>query len=98
MGIGKSLVCKYYILRGRSTNSGHPRSWKLQGSSDASNWKDLDTQTNNSTIVNNTWFGAAVTGTTAFRYFRILQTGASSKNENYLSFGEWEFYGELITS
>lgn len=90
------LICKYYSLKGRDAAADHLRSWRLQASNDNNSWLDLDTQTNNATINQNTWFSTGVNSTTAYKYFRVLQTAANNGGTNIMSLGEWEFYGEFI--
>lgn len=94
-GLQKKLTCNYYSLRGRNFSSNHPRNWKLQGSNDDTSWIDLDTQTNNSSINQNTWLSLPVTTAQEYRYLRIYFTGVSSSNDNVQTMGEWEFYGTL---
>lgn len=87
-----------YCYKGREEfNEHHPRSWKFQGSNNATTWIDLDIQTGNLTINKNTWFTKEVTPqVVGYRYFRFLQTGTNSSGELYLTGGEIELYGTLI--
>lgn len=98
LGAKNTLSCNLYSLRGRNVDDGNLRSWKFQGSVNASSWTDLDVQSNNSTLNLNTWFSKPILASNPYRYFRIISTGSNSTSTNYLSLGEWEFYGTLSTS
>jgi E3 ubiquitin-protein ligase HECTD1 len=97
LGEKNKLICNYYSIRGNNYNGFLPRSWKIQASSDNSIWVDLDTQADNSSINQNVFFSKAVASSTAYRYFRMLQTGLNSSGNNILALGEFEFYGTLQT-
>ncbi|MBG1240984.1 discoidin domain-containing protein [Nostoc sp. NZL] len=93
---GKSLKCNYYSIKTRSSSSGyHPRSWKLQGSNDNSNWVDLDSQVNNTTLTaNSQWLSIPVANSSvAYTNFRIYMTGNNSSGFGHLVLGEVELYG-----
>jgi hypothetical protein len=92
----RTLIPTYYSIRGRTFNASHLRNWKFQASNDDSAWTDLDTKVSNTTITADGWGSFPVTGiTTAYRYFRILQTGLNSFGDNVLTMGEFEIYGTL---
>lgn len=90
------LKCKHYSLRGRDFDSYHLRSWKVLVGNDLSSLVNIDTQSNNSIINQNTWFSKAVASPDFYRYIKIEQTGVNSSGDNLMSLGEWEFYGEFI--
>ena len=96
--LGKALRCSHYSLRGRTFDSNHLRNWALQGSNDDINWTSLDVQNNNIAIGVNTWFDKdlTLTNSTSYRYFRVLNTGLTSSNDNLATLGEIELYGILI--
>ncbi|MEH1849285.1 MAG: discoidin domain-containing protein [Nostoc sp.] len=89
------LTCNYYSIKSRSNDSGHyPRTWKLQGSNDSISWTDVDTQTNNETLVNaSQWLSIPVTSTVGYSSFRLIQVGANSSGYGYLCLDEVELYG-----
>jgi len=99
LGAGRSLKVNYYVLCGVLTNGGtFPRSWKLQGSNDGTNWTDLDTQTNNTSIAAAQQSASvAVSGQTIYyRYLRtLLSNSGSSQGDNLLLSSDFEFYGVL---
>lgn len=98
LGITNKLIVSYYSLRGRTDvyNDNHLRNWKLQGSNDTTTWVDINTQIDNTIINGGNWVSIPTANeTVGYRYLRILQTGLSSSNANYLSLGEFEFYGTL---
>ena len=96
LGVDKLFKPNYYSIRGRGdANTNHPRNWKLQGSADAANWVDLDTQTNNTTIGQGTYFTGSCTAIESYRYLSILQTGVNSSGTDFLVFGEVDFWGQV---
>lgn len=96
LGAKNSLVCSYYSLRGNKYSPGFPRNWKFQGSKDFAGWVDLDTQNNNTLITANNWFSGTTSGSTGYRYFRVVQTGANAFGDNVLALSELELYGTLV--
>ncbi|MEH1956818.1 discoidin domain-containing protein [Nostoc sp.] len=100
-GLGSAkLKCNYYSIKSRADSADYyPRNWKLQGSNDDTTWADLDTQSNNSSLVSNSqWLSIPVTSDVAYSYFRILGTGLNSAGYDHLVLGEVELYGEYIPS
>lgn len=107
LGSGRSLVVDTYSMQNRTATGEFIRNWKLQGSNDpvsnsignlaAATWTDLDTHIADSTINAGDAWGTFVLGSTpaAYRWFRILQTGANSGSDNYLTIAELELYGTL---
>ena len=92
-----SLVISAYTIRGNTGGrDNYLRSWRLEASNDNQNWEVLDLQTNNTTINESTFYYKAIANqSTAYRYFRIIQTGGNSASFNYLYVSELEFYGRL---
>ena len=88
------LKCNYYSLRNRNASDYYLRSWKLQGSNDNATWVDLDTQTNNTTLNSpSQWLSIPINSTTAFSFFRLLETGVDSMGYHFICLGEIELYG-----
>jgi hypothetical protein len=87
-----------YSLRTRGdSDTGHPRSWVLEGSNDGSAWATLDTRTNDTQLTGlNKWVTYTCTATGNYEFLRIRQTAANSAALNYLAVGEIEFYGDLV--
>lgn len=84
----------------RSGGGLNPRNFKVQESADGSSWTDLLTVTAGPT--NGNWWSSAISGSTAKRFIRILQTGANSgpsdngsSPTNHLVLGEVEMWGTL---
>ena len=91
------LQINYYSIRARSRYAQINKNWKIQGSNDTVNWTDLDSQVDN-LLTNNQWFSKAIQNqVSAYRYFRILQNGLNSTNDNVLTLGELELYGTLCS-
>ncbi len=89
LGVGKSLIPNKASFRAW-TGSGlfYDSPLDLQGSNDGGTWTALVTgQTTAGT--SNAWTSFTVTGSTAYRYFRLIRTGVT----NYFSIGEFELYG-----
>lgn len=98
LGGFRTLSCNGYSIRNYSMNGDWLRSWKLQGSNDNNTWVDLDIRINDTTFnAPNVWatYTPNQNVATAFRWFRILNTGLTSSGSNYLCLGEWEMYGAL---
>lgn len=92
----KSLILSAYSIRARNVNDRNLISWKIQGSNNNQNWIDIDTQQNNPLNASQ-WFSKIITGQdTAFKAFRILQTGINTNGDYILCVGELELYGKLI--
>jgi hypothetical protein len=93
----KKLIVNRFSLKARQDINDHnPRNLKLQGSQDNINWIDLYSLAGN--VLNNaSWHSPQVVSqSTAYRYFRLLQTGQNSANLYYFVLAEWELYGKLI--
>lgn len=106
LGAGRELVPSKYTLQKRNLGpSNDARSWKFQGTNtvasmsvanlQAATWVDLDVQTNNTTLdADSSWVAINVSGvSTAYRYFRFIQTGLNSNSGNYFTISEVELYG-----
>ena len=107
--IGKNylLFPTHYSLRhGKKEGDSILRGWKLQGSIDEKDWKDIKTCQRKSDLNDQPNFTAPipyVTGTWpvegeggAFRYLRILQTGRNSSGKYRIYLSRIEFYGVLV--
>ena len=97
LGINNKLKPNYYSLRGADRANLHLRFWKFQVTNDDTftNWTILDTQTNNTSINQNSWFSGSVVANEGYRYLEIEQLGQPSGGTNIMTLGEWEFYGSL---
>lgn len=97
LGAGQALQPTYYTIRHLDSPDYILRNWKLRGSNNNTDWTDLDTRTNATTISGAlAWGGFPVTGApAAYRYLQIQLTGADSSSTYYLSIAEIEFYGTL---
>lgn len=96
LGVGNYLKCNGYSLRGADRGNLHLRSWIFRGVTDNENLISLDTQTNNTTINQNSWFYKPVSAPAGYRYFEVEQTGQPTGGTNIMTLGEFEFYGEFI--
>lgn len=107
IGSGRTLVVTSYVLRNYAGGNREPRTWKLQGSNNvqsgsivdvnAASWTDLDVRSSDTTITG-AGFGTFITNqgvATAFRHFRLIQTGVDALGGNYLCVSEIDFYGEI---
>jgi len=91
----RTLVCNYYTVRARNTGGGggnHPTAFTFQGSNDATTWVDLDVRTG-LTYTAATFYSYPVSGSTAYRYFRLIQTALNSSGNNRFALSEFEIYG-----
>lgn len=99
LGHTRKLLLNYYTLRhGGNSAQDFLQNWALQASDDGgSSWivlqRHRETKELKDPFASHSW---PVTGCSKpYRYFRILQTGRSSSNRNYLSLANIELYGEL---
>lgn len=113
LGAGTSIRLTNYTLQNGLYDAGHlMRNWKLQGSLNAGllpfdltnipsmTWVDLDTRVNDTTLTSVAqWvnFIPSVTST-AYRFFRLLSTGASANGQQYFQLGQIELYGETTVT
>ena len=92
----RTLVCNYYTVRARNDAGDgsieHPTAFTFQGSNDATAWVDLDVRTG-LTYVAATFHSYPVSGSTAYRYFRLIQTALNSSGNNRFALSEFEIYG-----
>ncbi len=92
---GTRLVCPTrFGMIGRATDGYHPRNWKLQGSNDDTNWDDLLTVVNDGPG-DGTWYSAAISTSTYYRFIRVYETGVNSHGDWYLVIGEVEIWGTM---
>lgn len=87
----------YYSIRARNYNANNPQSWNLLGSVDTTSWDVLDTVTNNP-LSQNQWCSRPVSTNKSYYYFRIVQTGLSTSGDNIFCVGEFEIYGNVLSS
>lgn len=103
--IGEShlLFPTHYSLRhGKKEGDSILRGWKLQGSIDGEDWKDIKTCQRKSDLnftvpipyVTGTWEVEGKGG--AFRYLRIFQTSRNSSGKYGIYLSRIEFYGVLL--
>ena len=103
LGAGTTLDVSHYAIRNRPDYEGHHlRNWVLEGTNDATaitnpagaTWIVLMTHTAETAMTAGVWRNWAVTPGTAYRHLRIRNTGTDSTGNNYMTYGEIEFYGE----
>ena len=94
-----TLYLTHYSLR---QAKGRPviRNWRLQGSLDGRNWETLRDHVDDRRLGNGPAYRSAtweVDGKmSAFRYFKIMQTGKNSEGKFSLFLAGMELYGVLI--
>ena len=98
---GKRVIPIGYILSTSSHGMGGThllRWWRLEGSLDNTTWTTLREHNNDTTLAQATPTGywAVDAATSAYSYFRILQTGKNSSNSDPLMASSFEIYGELL--
>ena len=74
------------------------RNWRLEGSNDGSSWTTLREHSNDTALSEDAWSVAhwpLPDVATAYRHFRIYQTGANSTGTNHLTCTGIELYGLL---
>jgi hypothetical protein len=96
LGESRTLQPNYYCLRNDKHGSHALRNWRLEGSHDGCSWVALRTHESDNSLATTSMSTAAwpLEGVTqAFRHFRILQTGKSAYNRDYLMCAGIELYG-----
>ena len=101
LGAGRSLVVDHYCWRNSFPGDGNHtlRTWRLEGSNDGRTWTTLKTHNNDQSLKKEAGSVAhwAVDGvSTAYRHFRVIQTGKNAFNHDYLVTQGMELYGELL--
>ena len=101
LGENYLLFPTHYSLRhGKKEGDSVLRQWKLQGSIDGRDWKDIGTHRRKGDFAEpfpyptDTWSVEGEVG--AFRYLQIVQTGRHSSNGYGMYLSGMEFYGILL--
>ena len=97
LGVHRAVVPTYYTLRhGGQYPTDFPRTWDLQGTTDGKDWTVLKKHTSDKSFreafQSCSW---EINASKAYRKFRVLQTGHSSRGRNFLLLSGIELYGEL---
>lgn len=77
----------------------HPKSWKLLGSNDQTNWVDIDEKNDSDALKDKSvvgYFECSKASLKYFKYIRFVQT-EEWKNQNELDLGRFELYGNIFT-
>jgi hypothetical protein len=85
-----------YTLKSDGQGAHHLVQWKLEGSMDEREWKQIDNQNCqdlNGNYLTKTFRCASSDAGQFYRYIRLTQTGINSSNRNYLLLCNIEFYG-----
>jgi hypothetical protein len=92
--LGSSYIVTKYIVKAVTDYYDRaPRTFKFQGSTDSTNFSDLDSQTDQAFSGGTPTRTYEFSNSTSYRYFRLwCHTALYNGNEPYL--GELEIYGE----
>jgi hypothetical protein len=94
LGVGRTLLANKFSYRFRNdSTSFSPTGWTWEGSNDNSSWSTLATVTGQTPVASAWVSTTAAVQTTAYRYFRVKQTGANNSGSSHMSIGELELYG-----
>jgi hypothetical protein len=94
LGAGRSLLANKFSYRFRNdTTTFSPTGWTWEGSNDNSSWSTLATVTGQTPVASAWVSTTAAVQTTAYRYFRVKQTGNNNSGSSHMSIGELELYG-----
>jgi hypothetical protein len=77
MGVGASYTPTQYTVKAWNPSTNAPKSWTFQGSNDNSTWTTLDTRTSETGWQNDERRFYTVTGSAAYRYFRLNITATN---------------------
>ena len=99
----RQLIPSHYCLRSDKHSGGNHkmRHWRLEGSNDGSSWTTLREHSNDTALGDDAFSVAhwpLPDVATAYRHFRIYQTGNNSSNNNTLICTGIELYGVLLSA
>lgn len=94
------VIPTHYTIRSNNcdSNGPHPRNWVIEGSSDSSNWEQIDEQKENSFLNGKSQvftFPIRPSNQHKFKFIRIRQTGVNWQNGNHLYMNYIEFFGKI---
>lgn len=92
-GADNPVVVSDAAIRAHNFGSNLPRNFKLQGSTNDSDWDDLATVTGAGPAQRDWYLMADINSEVEYRYLRILNTGVDSSGGNYLILGGFEVWG-----
>ena len=96
----RQLIPSHYCLRSDGCSGGNKmRHWRLEGSNDGSSWTTLREHSNDTALAGDAFPAAhwpLPDVATAYRHFRIYQTGKNSSNHDNLMFAGIELYRMLL--
>ena len=100
LGPDRSLRPTHYCLRNDlNGSSGHAiRNWRLEGSSDGTNWTTLSNHTNDQSMIAQPMSEVNFTLANVnerYRWFRIFQHGQNASRDSHLTCAGIELYGDL---
>lgn len=86
----------YALATGAGVTDYDPASWKLQASSDGTNWVDLDTQANQAFAERNTLKKYTIQSSASYSLFRLVISQLSG-TAGKLCLSEWQLYGSSVS-
>jgi hypothetical protein len=96
IGVGRTLLASKFSFKYRNdTATFCPTAWTWEGSNDNSSWTTLATVTGETPAISKWVSTTPSVMTTAYRYFRIKQTGNNNNGSSHMSGDEIELYGTL---
>jgi len=97
-GPERSIIPTHYCLRhGGNYRADSLRNWDLQGSTDGIHWTVLISHRHDDSLQGPfaiAWWELPPVKT-AYRYFRVIQTGHNSSSRNFLVLSNLDLYGKL---
>jgi len=97
-GATRRMSVTRFGIQGRAVTSHEPRNFQLEGSMDNSSWTTISANSGSTALPGLlTWYSAAATDATPWRYIRVRQTGLNASSDNYFVMGEFELWGTLST-
>lgn len=94
--IQNRLKPNYCSIRSNTYSPSKLQFLQIIASSDRVNWDVLSTETNHTNFNQDEWFSVAMNSSNYYRYLRIRQTGATTKNDYIIALSEIEFYGSFM--
>lgn len=91
-------IKSYAMTSANDSPNRDPKTWKLQGSNNGTDWTDINSQTNQ-TFENRYLTKTYLVSTSmAYKYFRLNVTERYSATANVFQLSEWQLFGTEVAS
>jgi len=95
----KSVILKSYSMTSANdAQERDPKTWKLQGSDNGTDWIDVDAQTNQTFVNRYEKKTFTVSTTKSYKYFRLYVTDKYVSTSTHFQLSEWQLFGTEVTT